>query len=356
MTVSSYHALASTISLTYYAEGGANILYRISSPPSTPPSSSVDDYGPGTPPPSEIDFASSSESDIRARYIEKRLLRLRKDLSTTTSVEEAQSYYVKDIAPIFNEGELVEQEIVRLPVGLVGSLNAHLELMEREGRREKGRVGTRLADWEGVGVCVLDMSAEGYRGEGEVVCVEFKPKWLAQSPSAPVGARRCRTCALREMRSCARGELGVGKGCWCPLDLVSQDRKKVEKAVGAISVGVLRDKKVEERFIDWVLSSGLLERLRDVQMRMDPHGVIDTDTTAKAFRAAMTLRDCTLFLRIPLGEGNIEARLADLDLKSSAKAQYWADLEKRLIDEDWYAVHMVHDEAKNSACSLAERG
>ena len=38
------------------------------------------------------------------------------------------------------------------------------------------------------------------------------------------------------------------------------------------------------------------------------------------------------------GHGKIEARLGDLDLKSSAgeKAEYWRTLERTLIDGGWY--------------------
>lgn len=46
---------------------------------------------------------------------------------------------------------------------------------------------------------------------------------------------------------------------------------------------------------------------------------------------------------------DIEARLGDLDLKTSSgkKAEYWRSLEKRLIDEGWYTatekVKAVHE-------------
>lgn len=37
-------------------------------------------------------------------------------------------------------------------------------------------------------------------------------------------------------------------------------------------------------------------------------------------------------------EGRVEIRLGDLDLKTpgGGKAQYWLDLERRLISEGWY--------------------
>ena len=36
------------------------------------------------------------------------------------------------------------------------------------------------------------------------------------------------------------------------------------------------------------------------------------------------------------GVSGVEARLGDLDLKSPAKAEYWKNLEARLINEGWY--------------------
>ena len=48
----------------------------------------------------------------------------------------------------------------------------------------------------------------------------------------------------------------------------------------------------------------------------------------------------------------IEIRLGDLDLKSGAagKAQYWLDLESRLINEGWYAGVNLGQEL--TVCSL----
>jgi inositol-pentakisphosphate 2-kinase len=86
--------------------------------------------------------------------------------------------------------------------------------------------------------------------------------------------------------------------------------------------------------------SKLLERLRDLQMMLDPIGVLDNDKNDENFRAAMTLRDCTVFIRLPKEEEEwhlAEARIGDLDLKSPDKAGYWKETERALIDEGWYA-------------------
>ena len=39
--------------------------------------------------------------------------------------------------------------------------------------------------------------------------VEFKPKWLAQSPNAPADWVLCRTCAVRHMQSAKKQTKGL---------------------------------------------------------------------------------------------------------------------------------------------------
>ena len=87
--------------------------------------------------------------------------------------------------------------------------------------------------------------------------------------------------------------------------------------------------------------------LRGLQEELDPHGVLAlaSEEGVEDMCKAMTLRDCTLFFRISLssqgvdgGEGRVEVKMADLDLKTptAEKIQYWKDVERRLIDEGWY--------------------
>jgi inositol-pentakisphosphate 2-kinase len=71
----------------------------------------------------------------------------------------------------------------------------------------------------------------------------------------------------------------------------------------------------------------------------DPIGVLTYDPSNELLLVAMTLRDCTLFLRLPEDEADdaqIEARLGDLDVKSPDKAPYWKQTEQELIDGGFY--------------------
>ncbi|MCJ1473086.1 hypothetical protein MMC13_001736 [Lambiella insularis] len=361
----SLFSLPPSLRLSFLAEGGANIVYRMHLRPSTPPSSSAflssdDEYGHGTPPPTEIDFPYSPPN--WNHILKNRLLRLRKALPTATPIREAQAYLDEVITKLFEPEQLVAQKVVLLPLGLVAQCNADLRAIELEGRRAQTRKGQRLDESSDVGLVVQDMSAEGWEGEGDVACLEFKPKWLAQSPSAPLGARRCRTCALREMRLAEKGggaeRMKIG---WCPLDLVSGQKSRVGGAVGRILSAnepgseETFDKALQERIVDWILQGRLLQRLRDAQVRFAQQGISDGGKEGTRYRTTMTLRDCTLFLRISReGKGQVEARLGDLDLKSATKAENWEATERKLRAENWYAANGHNRIAESTVCLLAE--
>jgi len=54
------------------------------------------------------------------------------------------------------------------------------------------------------------------------------------------------------------------------------------------------------------------------------------------------------------GNGAIEARLGDLDLKSSnrKKAEYWRNLEEQLTDAGWYTATERENAAHENYCRL----
>ena len=59
--------LPANAELTYLGEGAANIVYRISIPqpqPGTPQPTELEEYGEGTPPPSEIEFDDYKGGDV----------------------------------------------------------------------------------------------------------------------------------------------------------------------------------------------------------------------------------------------------------------------------------------------------
>ncbi|MCJ1244471.1 Inositol-pentakisphosphate 2-kinase [Trapelia coarctata] len=348
------------ITITFFAEGAANIVYRLSpatSTPFTPPiDSETDIYSNSTPPPSEIELPL--QATTLPPPFKHKLLRLRKKQSTTTPLLEAQTAFEEVIKPLFKPEQLVEQVLVTLPEGLSRKLNAELRAMEEKGTRKEERRGVFLDEEEGYGLLVSDMSPQGYEGEGECVCVEFKPKWLAMSPSAPEEAKRCRTCALRAMRE-ANGK--ITKGGFCPYDLVGS-RADVSIATDSILKAKWGKKPgeslrggecwIHDRIVDVISGGNLLGPLRNLQIDFDREGMFGGKVEERDFLTAMTLRDCTLYIRVPPGDEPLEARLGDLDLKSPAKASSWIAQERQLVDECWYTGDKMSDAQKGVLCAL----
>lgn len=99
---------------------------------------------------------------------------------------------------------------------------------------------------------------------------------------------------------------------------------------------------VDERYrvalVHWLQSNSLLPKLRDAQESLDPapEGTSDQEKLA----LAMTLRDCTCFVRISedsKGGLKVEAKLADLDKKNwEAKLEYWKGMNEVLKEGGYY--------------------
>lgn len=290
------------IRLELLAEGAANIVYRLIFPPRSPTINSEsysedEGYGPGTPPPTEIPMIRP------VQLLKGKLLRLRKDLLTSTSVFDAQQAFEECIEPRFSKDDLVEQVLIRLPPGLVEICNKELRSMETEMIRPRKRRGVYLSSAEPYGIVVTDMSSHGHE---DMLSIEFKPKWLAQSPSAPAGARRCRTCALRMMRIANHRNTGkqviTSKESFCPLNLVSLDRVKVAATIndilGGSSCSESLSNSLSSRILDFMYQSPLLLSLKEQQVQLDSIGVFAVSNENIDFMIAMTLRDCTLFLKV----------------------------------------------------------
>lgn len=289
--------------LHYLAEGAANIVYRVVPPPQSPSISSSldletdeDDEFPIPPSPSEI---PPLRMDPR---LEGRLIRLRKFNPGALPIIKCQEFFDSVIRPLFSEENLVEQTLFRPTADLIRDLNRRLRQMEKYGPRARNRHGVYLAEGESYGTLITDMTCEQ---DDYWTTVEFKPKWLAQSPTAPAGAKRCRTCALRAMRSSNQAQVGVSeqiKSGFCPLSLISADQNRVAMAADII-LGLPESERKDENvtrqgLITFLLETTLLHQLKDLQIMLDPVGVLAADVFGQNFLTAMTIRDCTLFLKV----------------------------------------------------------
>ena len=330
------------VQLVYLGEGAANVVYRILPlDPSISSDLNFESYGPNTPPPTEIEPLHVDPN------LEGRLVRLRKRTSSTTPVADSQNHFENSIKPLFPFENLVQQVLFRPSKGLLRDCNVRLREMEKKGARPAKRHGVYLAEDEMYGMLVTDMS----RNDDSCRFFEFKPKWLVQSPSAPQKSIRCRTCALRAMKKGARPS-------FCPLDLMDKDR--ITPAVCCImGLDPRRRKEYSDleketlvRIRDFLLKDPLLRRLKQLQTSKDPNGVLEANVISPDFLAAMTLRDCTLYLKV--GQTSIDARLGDLDLKTGkGKAEYWRSLERQLIDGRWYTATENGSSVGENLCQLA---
>ena len=305
----------SNLKLEYLAEGAANVVYKIL-PSDSDPSSAADlnfegdGYDSDSPLPTEI---PPLQMDPR---LAGKLVRLRKDLPTTAPMADSHRHFENMIKPLFRDENLVGARLFQLSPQLLRRCNATLRDMENHGTRPSKRHKIYLAEDEQHGCLIMDMSCPDQR---LFKCYEFKPKWLVQSPSAPAGSRRCRTCALRAMKKSNKNKAPEdSKLAFCPLNLVSIDKAKLAIFVDHIlGLDLQRDRrkdnsavKVEhQRLMDVLYKNPLLDRLRDLQLELDPDGVFKADLLSPRFLAAMTLRDCSLYLKVTVFLPQISRRV-----------------------------------------------
>ncbi|RDL37420.1 uncharacterized protein BP5553_04853 [Venustampulla echinocandica] len=352
-------AIPENTGISYLAEGGANIVYRISVPDPSPPPSVIEEYGDDTPPPTEINDVEEKIASVAALNVfDNKLLRARKDLPTTVSCAVSHANWLRLIVCLFEPAQLVQQCLVQLrPAKVTEHLNQKLLSWEHSSMkgslsspdiRPAKRHGVYLAD-DLYGLLITDMSP----GHGDEV-IQFKPKWLLQSPSAPAGAKRCRTCAkvARTAAKLARENPGATKKGFCPLDLVSENSRDISWVISQLGGNPSKALRLQR----WLESNTLLKRLRDAQCNLDRKGTFETDPGDESFRLAMTLRDCSLYVRLPVDgkdDDKIEARIGDLDLKSPDKGDYWKTVERQLIDEGWYMGTEKKEDLQPLTCSLS---
>ncbi|KAI1823558.1 inositol-pentakisphosphate 2-kinase-domain-containing protein [Xylaria intraflava] len=184
----------------------------------------------------------------------------------------------------------------------------------------------------GYGMLIQDMSeSPGY------LAIEFKPKWLAQSPIAPSDAKRCRTCAREAFRNSQRQVKGQAVLVpVCPLGLVHENPAIIMDTIKRLTPNWAElDQK---RLFDAFENSGILKKLRELQTKGDPGRALLDDPSDPNLGLAMTLRDCSCYIRMPVELTRaVEIKLADVDKKNwEEKQTYWQDSHQNLVDNGWY--------------------
>jgi inositol-pentakisphosphate 2-kinase len=273
------------------------------------------------------------------------------------STSQVFEHYEQKVKPLFRLDQLVEQIKIATSPSLLASCNAILDNLESLQQRKENRLGWHLAEDE-FGLLVTSMAPT----PSTLQHLEFKPKWLAQSPTAPVDSIRCRTCALSAFRN--------KKPQPCPLRLTAlntmppNSKSKITPPPWLAQSPESAEQAEATRAINSFFRTGkghyILRTLKEQQLLLDPIGVIKlceaqsnetrtaqprpstTEEDITRLSMAMTLRDCTILVNVSRneeGELVIDGRLADLDPKSGDDAQrlgkwYWD--ESDLTAQGWY--------------------
>ena len=297
------------ISLEYLNEGGANFVFGI---------------------------LPEIEGQELPSHLQGKLLRLRKDLPHVQSASEQLEAFDEHFKPLFPPENLIKLELIELDDAVPALINSAISKLNRPSNRAQDFLPVD----ETHGMLVTDMTP----APGDVL-LQVKPKWLTQSPNAPPGAKRCRTCALRAQRASKKVRTATDAQESCPLELFSENLDERKRAAQTVT----DDRPLQEYLT--TQSHSLLHRLREAQLRLDSHGVLNANLCDAEgvldLCKAMTLRDCTLFLR--RGGGEVEARLADLDLKTPEKLARWKSVEMGLVEGGWYG----NEDGKEEVCLLS---
>lgn len=304
-----------SISFSYLTEGAANTIWNVH---------------------------FSQDSNL-SQHDESVVLRLRKDISSIIPMQRLKEQYEGRIAPlfIFNPSLLLPVDLLQLCPAVVEDVNQQLHHLEATSQRNALRIGAYHPPFH-IEPYAMIMPNLGY-GAGKIV--EFKPKWLAQSSSAPRNAQRCRTCALNALRR-SRGVSGRGDSGFCPFDLLSSHNGILSSALRQI----WDDKESLLVFMDAFRSNvqPALRQLQKLQRQHNEVGLHDfLNPVDKDFSVAMALRDCSVVLKVVKASPREESRLCipvvkllDLDLKDAGggKLVKWARMEAELIEEGWYTT------------------
>ncbi|KAF2727338.1 hypothetical protein EJ04DRAFT_517304 [Polyplosphaeria fusca] len=344
-----------SFALDFLAEGAANAVFTVR--PWTDDSVGTNFV---------ITAHNGSDVILSGQQFRNKVLRFSKGAPNTPDCKSIIDSYYADIKPLFEDFDehLLHPELTEIEPLMVNQLNKSIaEHAIVNPRRFKGWIpkigGNQLA------LIIDNMSSI----PGSALTIEIKPKWLAQSASAIRNALRCRTCAMQSL-NVSNGESKT-EAYICPLRLASGNaaliKPWVQNKVAATMVAETSSvpSATQANIIDAITSyfstgeqgNKLLAHLRTLQVKHDPIGIMrreevsglphwtypPVDTTNESLdrdlRLAMTLRDCSLYVRVHYEGENVvkvESKLGDLDFKSANKMDDWWLKEQQLINGEWY--------------------
>jgi inositol-pentakisphosphate 2-kinase len=314
------HFVASAGCFTYVAEGRANAVFKID--PVVPEHSL--DYS---------DYRQNQGSLIGA------LIRVPIVVpganQTPYDYERLQQYRQKVVEPAVGVKFLVPQFLIKLET-------SQTDLLDTE-RKDNS---TRMQPTSYIGKGGHAMIMQDMRPRRSEIGFEFKPKWLAQSPIAPEDATRCRTCAREASRNYEKLKLGKKFSVpVCPLGLVHYEPDIVLDTIRKLAPDW--PPQCQKLLRDALEKTKIMRRLRVLQMEGDPGNDMFENPGSEAFGLAMTLRDCTVFVRMFNSSDDashsytdpsvIDIKLADVDEKNwQVKNEYWQKTHTDLVDGFFY--------------------
>ncbi|KAH7075262.1 inositol-pentakisphosphate 2-kinase-domain-containing protein [Paraphoma chrysanthemicola] len=361
----------------YLNQGGANVIFKIlpwwhASVEPGPPFVFLD---------AKID--GTKAIPLHRKVLLRQVLRVNKGLEKTLRCDEVIFGFYNHVRPLFLPGSievvhtdsetgtmtvvqtslpsldltnyLMEHRGVMLYSTVMAYLSSKSDAIVAETHSESSTSSHLTAKrW---GICLPDMSPM----PGSSVTLEIKPKWLAQSPTAPKNAQRCRTCALQVAKPKDPNKY------LCPLLLVEGSRDDLypwvsarveEQLAGTADLPTRRQMELITHVssqISTYLSEGdgrsLLRHIRLLQTLLDPQGVLGRDQFSADLRPlfdynlrlAMTLRDCSLYIKVgyttsKMDAAIIDCRLGDMDFKSPDKIVDWHQKEWDLINCAAYSL------------------
>ncbi|EHK47999.1 hypothetical protein TRIATDRAFT_316133 [Trichoderma atroviride IMI 206040] len=251
-----------------------------------------------------------------------------------------QEFFIREIQPHLGDHAVRQELVVLHKSSFVDELNAMLRKSNhlRKPKFQGSYIGR--ASW---GFLVEDMRPSGV---DESILIEFKPKWLLQSPSAPKNAIRCRQCAL-ELRNYLKAP-GTKAPCPekkpCPITLANPDCPQQVASPFRIApqLSGLHNSERIQAALDKIIHHKAIQALRNCQKSLDDAGPLNPIKNLD-FIVAMTLRDCTCFALIPPSDDEeIKLRFGDFDWKDPEKKSFhWRGTERDLIDGGFYTADWV---------------
>ena len=331
-----------TFDLEYLNEGAANIVFRITN---------LQPLGSTTTSCFDLDTLDHQPS---IQYLQNKVIRFRKADVEAEQVEEN----VKDWQTVVKSLDLPPDShcfpVPRLcRVHDVLRQRCNTALSSRQVRGDRSSVVSMLEPFAAI-MDDVSTAAEDY------VQMEFKPKWLAPSPSAPDDATCCRTCALNNMRFEAGVDHQRLRSKLCPLGHLVGTHEFRRNLIDSYQLSDIKDKQLET-WLEELRTQIWFQSLRKAQITHDALGPSSDDAhlTSLDFRIAMTLRDCSLILKIPKHTSSdmlVRSAMIDLDLKpaSAKKRAQWRETERKLVDEGWYRSSGVELAKRGIRCYLGE--